>query len=151
MIVTRSTSISLGYNEITSPSTLTGTTIGPGTNPLTVPSVACPGSPIRAILSTPVVLQSVDQAAALVLIGYSVAGAGSYTLIAAGQINAPKASGGSVVTRIRRFTIAAGTYDFQIQLQAGVAGQTVTLYADLGTGSGGNVYGPSSLAIERVV
>ncbi|MDQ3643197.1 MAG: hypothetical protein M3450_17460, partial [Actinomycetota bacterium] len=133
----------LGRSEITSTSQVTGAVFGDGTNPLILPGVVVNGTrPIVAKFAAALLTNGTAGGHAIARIQRRLSG-GAYVTIGSAYVYAPVANGGAPGARdIPMGVLAAGTYDFKIQLAAGVAGQVATLWCDAGT-----AFGPASLRV----
>ncbi len=135
----------LGLASLTSNSSVTGTAYGDGTNPLILPGVVIAGTrPVVVRLDIGLLANNVAGGYAVARIQRRLSG-GSYATIGAAFIWAVVGGGGAPCSReIPMGVLAAGTYDFKMQLAAGVAGQVAALSADSGT-----TYGPASLRVTE--
>lgn len=131
----------IGYAEITASSTSpTDGTRGDGTNPLVLSGVVIGARPVVVQLDADTLRESADQGVANVWVMRSPAGAFTWTDIGSRQTAAARASGPTTPYRQIRQNPAAGVYDFKVQLQAGIAGQSCTLIAGNGAPNNAPAY-----------
>lgn len=131
----------LGYAEIVSASTVTGTTLGDGTTPLVLSNVIVPVS-MAVVIEFNCGYVSAQNDLDQVSMGFFQAThGGAYSLITAAYCKVSGAAGGWPAHRTIRKVLTPGAYDFKVQFANGTGARTATLYAD-----SGSVFGPCSLS-----